>query len=149
MSSNHHTSGKSLANAPGRRGFTLMEVVIAASMLAMLLAASVQMLRAISLHQRATERRAVALEGVQAVADQVANIPWKQLTAENAQKVTLPKPLDEFLPGAKLSVSLDEAKTPVESKRVHIDLTWNGPDGQPVAPIQLTSWAFPERSLTE
>ncbi len=149
MSSNHQTSGDSIVNAPLRHGFTLMEVVIAASMLAVLLTASVQMLRAISLHQRASERRAVALEGVQAVADQVANIPWQQLTAQNAQKATLPKPLDGYLPDAKLSVSLEDAEAPVKSRRIHVELTWNGQDGQPVAPVQLTGWAFPEPSSAE
>src|SRR5881409_814145 len=139
MSSNHTSSGKSIVRAQLRRAFTLLEVTIAAGMLAVLLTTSVQMLRALSIHQRASERRAVGLEAVQAVADQVANIPWDQLTAESAKKVTIPKQLDGYLPGAKLSVSLDEEPTPTPSRRIQIDLTWNGADGQPVAPVRLTS----------
>jgi hypothetical protein len=127
----------------------LIEVVIAAGMLAILLATSVQMLRALSLHQRASDRREIALEAVQAVTDQIANIPWDQLTADSAKKVTIPKPLDGYLPGAKLSVSLDNVATPTASRRIHVDLTWNGPDGQPVAPVRLTNWVFPERSRSE
>ena len=107
------------------------------------------MLRALSIHQRATERRAVALEAIQAVSDQVANIPWDQLTAESAKKVTIPKPLDDYLPGAKLSVSIDEQAAPTPSRRLHVDLTWNGPDGQAVAPVRLTSWIFPDRPRSE
>ena len=149
MSSNYTSSGKWIVHAPLRRAFTLLEVIIAAAMLAVLLTASVQMLRALSIHQRASERRAVALEAVQAVADQVANFPWEQLTAESAKKVTIPKQLAGYLPGAKLSVSLDKEPTPTESRRIHIDLTWNGADGQAVAPVRLTSWAFPERSRSE
>lgn len=149
MSSNITSSGKSGVHAPSLRAFTLLEVVIAASMLAVLLTTSVQMLRALSIYQRASDRRGVALEAVQAVSDQVANIPWDQLTAESAKKVTIPKPLDGYLPGAKLSVSLDEVATPTASRRIHVDLTWNGPDGQSVAPVRLTSWVFPERSRTE
>jgi type II secretory pathway pseudopilin PulG len=149
MSSNFTSSGKLIVHAPLRRAFTLLEVTIAAGMLAVLLTTSVQMLRALSIHQRASERRAVALEAVQAVADQVANIPWDQLTAESAKKVTIPKQLAGYLPGAKLTVSLDEEPTPTASRRVHIDVTWNGADGQPVAPVRLTSWVFPERSRSE
>ena len=72
-----------------------------------------------------------------------------QLTAESAKKVTIPKQLDSYLPGAKLSVSLDEEPTPTASRRIHIDLTWNGADGQAVAPVRLTSWVFPERSRSD
>ena len=149
MSSSYMSSGKWIVNAPLRRAFTLLEVIVAAAMLAVLLTTSVQMLRALSIHQRASERRAVALEAAEAVADQVANIPWDQLTAESAKKVTIPKQLDSYLPGAKLSVSLDEEPTPIASRRIHVDLTWNGADGQAVAPVRLTSWVFPERSCSE
>jgi prepilin-type N-terminal cleavage/methylation domain-containing protein len=149
MSSSYISSGKLIVNAPLRRAFTLLEVVIAAAMLAVLLTTSVQMLRALSIHQRASERRAVALEAAEAAADQVANIPWDQLTAESAKKATIPKQLASYLPGAKLSVSLDEEPTPTPSRRIHIDLTWNGAHGQPVAPVRLTSWVFPERSRSE
>ena len=149
MSSNYTSSGKWIMNAPLRRAFTLLEVIVAAAMLAVLLTTSVQMLRALSIHQRATERRAVGLEAAEAVADQVANIPWDQLTAESAKKVIIPKQLDSYLPGAKLSVSLDEEPTPTASRRIHVDLTWNGADGQAVAPVRLTSWVFPERSRSE
>src|SRR4051812_21411578 len=148
MPSNILSSGKLIASAPRRRAFTLLELTIAAAMLALLLTTSVQMLRALSVHQRASERRAVALEAVQAVADQVANIPWDHLTAESATKVPIPKPLDGYLPGAKLSVSLDEQAAP-QSRRIHVELTWNGSDGQTVAPVRLTSWAFPELSRSE
>jgi len=115
--------------------------------LAMLLTTSVQMLRALSNYQRGSERRAVALEAVQAVSDQVANTPWDQLTAESAKKVTIPKQLDTYLPGAKLSISLEDEAT--ASRRIHVDLTWNEPNGQPLAPVRLTSWIFPERPRSQ
>src|SRR6476619_4613764 len=129
MQSNVKPSGKLLGRAPHRRAFTLVEVIIAATMLVVLLTTSVQMLRALSNHERASERRIVAFEAVQAVADQIANIPWSELTAESAKNVSIPKPLNGYLPDAKLTVSLDEEAAPTTSKRIHIDLSWNGPDG--------------------
>ena len=149
MPSNVTTSDKLIVHAPPRRAFTLLEVIIAATMLVVLLTTSVQMLRALSNHERASERRIVAFEAAQAVADQIANIPWSELTAESAKKVSIPKPLGGYMPGAKLSVSLEEEAAPATSKRLHIDLTWNGPDGQAVAPVRLTSWVFPERTRSE
>jgi prepilin-type N-terminal cleavage/methylation domain-containing protein len=149
MSSNSARFGNLSVYAARRRAFTLFEVIIAAAILAALLTASVQMLRAVSIHQRATEHRAAALQAVQAISDEIANIPWDQLTAESAKKVVVPKPLEGYLPGGKLSVSLDEETAPTSSKRLYVDLTWNGPDGQPVAPVRLTSWVFPDRPRTE
>jgi type II secretory pathway pseudopilin PulG len=149
MQSPPTSSGKLAFRATRRRAFTLFEVIVAATMLVVLLTTSVQMLRAVSNYERASERRLVAMEAVQAVADQIGNIPWSQLTAESAKNVSIPKPLDTYLPDAKLTVSLEEEASPIASKRIHIDLTWNGPDGQPVAPVRLTSWVFPERSRPE
>jgi|SRR4051812_22134642 hypothetical protein len=149
MPSNHSTFGNLNMHARFRGAFTLLEVVIAAGMLAMLLTTSVQMLRALTNYQRGSERRAVALEAAQAVSDQVANIPWDQLTAESANKVTIPKQLESYLPGAKLSVSLEDEATPTTSRRIHVVVNWNGTDGQSSAPVRLTSWAFPERSRPE
>jgi type II secretory pathway pseudopilin PulG len=149
MSSHIKSFGNLNPHRRCHRAFTLLEVVIAAGMLAMLLTTSVQMLRALSVYQRGSERRAVALEAIQAVSDQVANIPWDQLSGESAKKVTIPKQLDSYLPGAKLSVSLEDEATPTSSRRIHVDLTWNGPDGQSTAPVHLTSWVFPERSRPE
>src|SRR4051794_38147567 len=108
MATNHTTSGNLNMHARFRRAFTLLEVVIAAGMLAMLLTTSVQMLRVLSVYQHGSERRAVALEAVQAVSDQIANIPWDQLTDESAKKVTIPKQLEGYLRGAKLSVSIED-----------------------------------------
>src|SRR4051812_18349471 len=149
MPSNHSTFGNLNMHARFRGAFTLLEVVIAAGMLAMLLTTSVQMLRALSIYQRGSEHRAVALEAVQAVSDQIANTPWDQLTAESAKKVTIPKQLESYLPGAKLSVSLENEATPTASRRIYVDLSWKGPDGQLSAPVRLTSWVFPERSRSE
>jgi hypothetical protein len=136
-------------NKPVISAFTLLEIVAASAMLAVLLTSCVQMLRAISIHQRASDRRIVAMEAVQAVADEAANISWDQLTADSAKKINVPKPLSGHLPGAKLSISLEDENMPAASKRIHIELTWNGQDGQPVAPVQLTTWAFPDRPRTE
>jgi hypothetical protein len=127
--------------------FTLLEVILAAAMLAMLLTASVQMLRALSVSQRASQRRTIAIEAVEAVSDQIANIPWLELSPKAAEKVTVPESLRGFLPGAMLSVSINDAAKPA-SKRIQVELTWNGPDGV-VAPVRTTSWVFPERPRPE
>jgi|SRR6478735_2709950 len=147
MRSNLKSLGKARVRTRRSCAFTLLEVIIAAALLAMLLIASVQMLRALSASQRASERRTVAIEAVQAVSDQIANIPWLELSPKNAEKVAVPESLSRFLPDALLSVSVSDQAKPT-SKRIEVELTWKGPDGF-VAPVRATSWAFPERPRTK
>jgi prepilin-type N-terminal cleavage/methylation domain-containing protein len=128
-----------------RRGFTLLELTVASALMAVLLAASLQMLRALSDHQRAAERRAIAMQAVQAVAERIANLPWDQLTTEAAQQTKIPPSLASRLPGAKLTAAVAEEPTPL-SKRIEVQVGWTDTKGQGGAPIRLTSWAFPDKT---
>lgn len=125
-----------------RRGMSLLEITLAAGLLGVLMTVSVQMLRVMGDRQRAAERRAAALQTVQALAEQLENMPWDQLTASAADKIAIPDTISRYLPGAKLSVTVSEAREPVVAKRLMLELKWNGPRGQPVAPVQVTTWAF-------
>lgn len=147
MRSDLKAFGKSSFPARRSRAFTLLEVILAATLLAMLLVASVQMLRALSASRRASERRTVALEAVQAVSDQISNIPWSELSPRSAERVAVPDPLRGFLPDSMLTVTVNDEAQPT-AKRIQVELTWKGPDGA-VAPVRVTSWAFPERSRPE
>ncbi len=121
---------------------TIVEIVVAAGMLAVLLASSVHVLRGLTTEQRAAERRTLALQTVQNLAEQVGNTPWEQLTPEAASQLAVPVPVKAFLPGAKLAVTVVDEREPIVTKRVSIALVWNAPNGQPVSPIRLTSWVF-------
>ena len=125
-----------------RHGFTLIELSAAAAMLALLLTTSVQMLRVLSAHERATSRRAIALQAAQAITEEVSNLQWNQLTTETANQAKVPAQLGPLLPGSKLTLNVVEETTPAISKRIMLELVWNGTNGQAVAPVRLTSWAF-------
>jgi hypothetical protein len=126
---------------------SLLEVTAAAAMIAVLMTISVQMLRAVGNQQQAIHRRAIALTAVQAVAEQVGNIPWEQLTSEVAGRVEVPAAFEPYLPGAKLAIAVHEEQEPIAAKRVTIELEWNGPNGRPTGPSRLTTWVVPGDSL--
>jgi len=127
------------------RAFTVLEVTVAAAMLAMLLASAMQMVHVVTVHQRSAVRRIVAIQAVQSISDQIANIPWDKLTTTSATQVGIPKPLEPYLPGAALKITLQDDAAPVNSKRLHVELGWSGPGGQPVAPVRLTTWIYPDQ----
>jgi hypothetical protein len=103
---------------------------------------ALQMLRALGDHQRATQRRALALQTVQALAEQFGNLPWDQLTAQSAEEATVPAVAGVHLPGAKLAIEVQLEQEPLPAKRVTVALSWNGPGGQPSSPVRLTTWVY-------
>jgi len=127
-----------------RIAFTLLELTLATALLAALLATSLQMLHALSDHQRNTGRRAIAMQAVQAVSEQIGNLPWDQLETETAQHIELLSQFESRLPGAKLIVAVAEEPMPVASKRITVALIWTGAKGEIGAPVRLTSWVFPD-----
>ena len=139
--------GSSRRRAPSlstRRAMSLLEITIAAALLAALMTVSVQMIRALGGQQRSVERRALAMRTVQALAEQIGNTPWEELTAESAGLVEIPTVVATHLPESKLTVALEEEQEPIAAKRVTVQLQWNGPGGQPTGPARLTTWVFPD-----
>ena len=132
-----------LLKRPG--GITLLEMTVAAGILAVLISTSVQMIRVVSAQQRAAERRAVAMQTVQALAEQLGNLPWDELTPQSTEQITIPAVLAAYLPGAKLAVTLNGETEDIAAKRVAIELTWKAPNGQPAGPVRLTTWSFPDQ----
>ena len=138
-----------LGPAAGRRsrGITLIEVVAAASVMAVLMITTVQMLSALAERQRAAERRTLAIETVQALVEQLGNTAWDNLTPQAAERLALPDQARPFLPGAKLEAAVVDEAEPVVAKRIFVKLTWNGPGGQPTGPVRLTAWSFRDEFL--
>jgi prepilin-type N-terminal cleavage/methylation domain-containing protein len=126
-----------------RRGMSLLEIMLAAGLLGVLMTVSVQMMRVIGDRQRAAERRAAALQTVQALAEKLGNMPWDQLF-DVAEKIEIPQPMRRHLPGARFSVSVNKESEPTLAKRVIVELRWNNPRGQNSAPVRMTTWVFPD-----
>jgi hypothetical protein len=99
-------------------------------------------MRVITTQHVAADRRTLALETVQNVAEQVGNIPWAELTPETAGRLTVPEAVKAYLPEAKLAATVTDLQEPVAAKRVTIQLTWNAPNGLTARPVKLTVWSF-------
>jgi hypothetical protein len=128
---------------------SMLEITLAAGLLGVLMTVSVQMLRVMGDRQRESERRTAALQTVQAIAEQLQNMPWDELTPSAGDTIKIPKAIARHLPGAKLGVTVSEESEPVAARRVTVELQWNGPRGQPARPIRLTAWAFPDSALRD
>jgi hypothetical protein len=128
---------------------SLLEITLAAGLLGILMTVSVQMMRVMGDRHRAAERRAAALQTVESLAEMLGNMPWDELSTDAAEKIAIPESMSRHLPGAKLSVTVNDESEPVVAKRLMLELRWNNPRGQTPAPVRLTTWVFPDAGLRD
>jgi hypothetical protein len=129
-----------------RRGITIIEIGAASVMLAILLASTVQVLRALDLRQRAMEERALALQAVQNLAEQIGNLPWEQITQDAVRQLVVPESFAARVPRAEVVAEITDQAEPLVAKRVSVELSWPAPDDQVAKSVRLTSWVFPAQS---
>lgn len=130
-----------LTGRADRAAFTMFELAVAVALLIVLMAFTVQVMRLVSRQQRTIEKRVVALETVQAVAEQIGNVPWNELTPDAMEQIAIPDQMKARLPGSKLTVRLADEDDPA-AKRITIELQ-TGEAGRPgSAMTRLTTWSF-------
>lgn len=129
---------------PRRAAFSLLELTVAAAIMASIIAASLQMLHALEGYQRRCERIRSAQQAVAAVAEEVGNLPWDTLSTDAAQTIKLPKSLQDRLQGTTLTVRVLDESEPTSSKRIHVALTENPNSGELRTLSRITCWSFPD-----
>ena len=120
----------------------MIELSLAFTVLAVLLAISLQMFRVVADQQRASERRNLALQAAQAITEQVGNIPWDKFTADAVNQIAIPPAIAERLPSAGLAIGINDETEPT-AKRVLVEIHWNNGGGKPLS-VRLASWVYPE-----
>lgn len=104
-----------------RRGFTVVEIVAALAILAVVMTVVAQ-LGYFSLKQRQlTEAKQAALEVAHNVLERARTLPFAELTPEWAAKQSLPKESDDFLIRGKLEVKVQNEKS---VRRVTVKVSW-------------------------
>jgi prepilin-type N-terminal cleavage/methylation domain-containing protein len=125
-----------------RRGFTIVEVLVAAGLLAVLLALCAQLLSVTGHARRASERRAIALEEAANLIERVRTLPFAEVTPERLARIELAPEVREFLPDATAKLSIDKETDAVPAKRVRVEIQWRAAAG-PEPPARLTFWVYP------
>src|SRR5688572_16398667 len=86
-----HITRSDVVRPHRRTGMSLLELTVAAALLAVVVASSMKMIQLMSVERRGSEQRAVALQAVQAISERAANMKWDQLTSEAANKIPVPE----------------------------------------------------------
>lgn len=130
--------------ATPRRGFTVIELAAAVILLAVAMTVTVQLLGTIANERRAVGRREVAAREAANLMEHLCARPWERLSADGVKDVRLSKTAADALPGAELTVGVDEAEgvRGVPGKRLSVRLRWRNRAGEFDAPVRLTTWVY-------
>jgi len=123
---------------PRKAGVSLVELIVAMVLLGTVVTIVVPALGWMGVQNRLALQRDEAVQGLHNLMDELTSRPYSELTMEAIEKVELPPQLIKQLPGAKLQTEIQETEPGV--KRIHLQLSWNQRNGNPLAPIRLTAW---------
>lgn len=125
--------------------FTLMETGVAMAIVAVAMLLVAQ-LGYWSMRERAsTAARFAAIEQAANVLEAAQATPWESLTAEWAESQRIPEELNDQLPEASLTVTVEPEESQPLTKRVLVDLRWKMVEGVEAQPLRMES-LFTRRS---
>src|SRR5262245_51696103 len=123
-----------------RRGISVLEMSLALLIVTFAIGGLLQILTLAAGHRRTTEVRRLAVQVLANQAEQISLLAWDQLTPEKLAERKASDALLEAAPSARLKVTVAEETGPPVAKHVHLEVSWNSPDGDAVEPVRLTIW---------
>ena len=122
-----------------RRGFTLFEMAIASTLLAVMAGIVVQAVGLTARQRRASDAQHLALHEAANLVEQIVTLPWNDLTPQRAQAILdQHEPMPELEDGSWEVQVVDE---PGEPPARRVTVSYQRPAGSS-APVRLTAWAY-------
>ena len=126
-----------------RRGFNLFELMASCLVLAVLLTACLQLVRATGVTRRATAQRQTALEEAANALERIGALGYAELTLTQAQNLLQAERIAERLPGGRAEVTVDSSADAKEAKRVAVTIAWRTFPQEPERTVHLVTWKYP------
>lgn len=126
------------SRARPRRGFTLVEMSMAALLLAMIMTLTVQILATAVVQRRSADRRQRALYEASNVLERVASLPLGRLTPDTLKNAKLSDATLLALPKADLKVSITDADHGL--KRLVVEVRYSDKGDEVVGPVRLVTY---------
>jgi hypothetical protein len=123
-----------------RRAVVILEIVVATTLLAVIVGVSLQMFAAVRMARRESERRLVAIQETANVVERIAALPWSELDAQRLAEIKISPSVQEMLPDARLTVTLEPLATVPAARRVSVQISWAGPSGTEPIPTRIDYW---------
>jgi len=125
-----------------RRGVLLPELAMATVMLMIGMTLTVKVLGYAGQQRRAAEQRERAVQEAANAMERLTARPFDEVNPDRAAALAISPASLPSLPGAELSVTVDESRPgPGRSaKRIAVRLRWRNRAGDWDAPVRLTTW---------
>ncbi len=123
-----------------RRGTTILELIAAGAVLAVLLVVCAQMLSRTAVQQQAVANRRAALQMASNAMERVQALPWSGLDAASVERIAQAVVEQGMLRDGRLAVTIDEPESRLPAKRIHVTVTWNEGSDEVERKQQLTAW---------
>jgi len=124
------------------RGISLVELMAAAALLAVLLVATVRILSAMAVQQRAIDHRHAAIQMADNAMERAFATPYSQLTPGEADTIATTVVSQEMLRSAELDVTFGPDADEEHATRIDIAVRWHeGADGVERT-HRLTAWRY-------
>jgi type II secretory pathway pseudopilin PulG len=125
-----------------RRGYSMIELLVAAGLLATLLTVCVQLSGAASAEQRALRQRQAAMNEAANVLERLSIRPWNELTDKGLAEFPLSTAARQSLPEGRLEVHVVQPADQAGAKRISVQIRWPDRDGRPEKAVRLTAWRY-------
>lgn len=125
-----------------RRGFTIIEVVVAAAILTTLAVVCAQMLAASARQNRMLQDRRAAMNEAANVMERLFVQSWSELTPDSAAQATLGEDFRQALPGGRLSVEVNTAANRPEARQIVVRIEWTDTPDRPPYSVRLSAWKY-------
>lgn len=123
-----------------RRGFTLIEMMVAGVLLTTVMMIVVPAIFWVHRERRQTERYQVAMVEVENMMERVVALPFGDVNQPTVDKFVLSESALRQLSEADLRIEISESDQLLQMKKIQIQLGWKDHRGLNVAPVRLTSW---------
>ncbi len=131
--------------SPRRGGFTLVELMLALSLLGLFFAVFTPLLMSVARERRESAREQVAWQQAQNLLEELTHRPWNDVTS-TAELPPLTTAEMAFLPGYQQQLVVTEIPGPPQCKRVTVSVSWKiRSDAATARVLTLSGWVWPDQ----
>jgi prepilin-type N-terminal cleavage/methylation domain-containing protein len=122
------------------RGFTLIEILAAGVVLAILLVVAARMLSSTVAQHQALMNRRMAIVEADNIMERLFPLPVSELTDQRIREVQLSQEFRQSLPSANLEIDIRPVADDVPARRIAVTIRWRENLGQPERSVRLVAW---------